>query len=194
MRDAEVWKAFKNDDKQAFEYIYQSNVRQLYNYGMKVCPNGSAVEDCIQELFINFWDQRKKLSDTDNIQFYLIKALRWKIIRAVDAYTKKHKNISNTLSSAHTYIDLPYEDLLINEQIDQEKREKLALALANLPARQKEVIHLVFFKKYSYEQISHIMSMNLRSVYTLAWKALSNLRKSAVVILITTGTLLCMVI
>lgn len=180
VEDAKVWQEFKNDDKEAFEFIYQSNVRQLYNYGMKVTPDSHVVEDCVQELFIDLWDQRKKLANTDHIQFYLVKALRWKIIRTLEKQTRKHKNLVEAFAE-NGEMDLPYEDLLINEQIDRAKKEKLRKALDGLPDRQKEVIHLIFFKKYSYEQISQIMSMNLRSVYTLAWKALSNLRKAILI-------------
>ncbi len=176
--DLLVWRAFKDeDDKEAFELIYQSNVRHLYNYGMKIFHDTDVVEDCIQELFINIWDQRKNLIETNNIQFYLIKALRWKIIRFVDAHNKKLKNISESFSHTELEVVHPYEELLVNEQIDLEKKEKLRAALNSLPNRQKEVIHLIFYKKYSYEEASQIMSMNLRSVYTLAWKAISNLRK-----------------
>ena len=182
--DLLVWRSFKNnDDKGAFELIYQNNIRHLFNYGMKIFHDTDVVEDCIQELFINLWDQRKNLVDTNSIQFYLIKALRWKIIRFVDTHNRKHRSITENFTHTRFEVVHSCEDLLVKEQIDLENREKLQTALNNLPHRQKEVIHLIFYKKYSYEEASQIMSMNLRSVYTLAWKAISNLKKTILLLI-----------
>jgi DNA-directed RNA polymerase specialized sigma24 family protein len=47
-----------------------------------------------------------------------------------------------------------------------------------LPIRQKDVITCLFFEKFTYEDTSKVMELNLRSVYTLAWKAISSLKKS----------------
>lgn len=182
VEDFRVWQAFKNDSKDAFEFIYLSNIRKLFNYGMKVVADTAIVEDSIQELFVDLWHQRKRLAHTDNIQFYLFKALRWKIIRAIESDHKRAKNIAE-FTRGHATMDFPYESLLIGEQITKEKKEKIYRALNDLPSRQKEVIHLIFFKAYSYKQAAEMMSMNLRSVYTLAWKALSSLKKIIMVLL-----------
>ena len=49
-----------------------------------------------------------------------------------------------------------------------------------IPARQREVIHLLFFEGQSYEEIADIMGIHVQSVYTLAWKALTALKKRLV--------------
>ena len=184
--DLKVWQAFKKlDDKKAFEHIYTENIDQLYNYGLKIFQDGHVVEDCIQELFINLWDQRKNLADTDNIHFYLMKALRWKIIKHIDKKHKKLKKIKDNFELLKGEVVLPYEDHLISDQLDMEKRRELRIALNKLPDRQREVIHLIFFRKMSYEEVSEIMFINLKSVYTLAWKALSNLKKTILVLVFT---------
>ena len=183
--DSLIWAAFKNDDREAFELIYQSNVRHLYNYGMKIFHDSELVEDGIQELFIDLWDQRKNLSNTNNIQFYLFKALRWKIIKNLEQLKKQRASLKESKSYLPEEVTLPHEDLLINETITSENRKKIKKALKKLPGRQREVIHLLFYQKYSYDEISQIMSLNLRSVYALAWKALSNLKRSILVILVS---------
>ncbi|MEX2565058.1 MAG: sigma factor-like helix-turn-helix DNA-binding protein, partial [Cyclobacteriaceae bacterium] len=40
-----------------------------------------------------------------------------------------------------------------------------------------EVIHLLYYENCSYEDISKIMGINVQSVYTLAWKAIANLKR-----------------
>ncbi len=71
-----------------------------------------------------------------------------------------------------------HEQLLIEAQHDQELQSRLAHCIDKLPLRQREVIRYIFFDKYSYEKASHLVSISIRSVYTLAWKAIASLRKS----------------
>jgi RNA polymerase sigma factor (sigma-70 family) len=184
-KDYEIWRAFLQGDKDAFAHIYRTNVKKLYNYGMKVSDNSELVEEAIQDLFVELWENRQRLSPTDNINFYLIKALRFKIIRLAER-EKRRKLQLNSLESSYTLEKvMPFEDILIQEQLGEERKAKLFAALEKLPARQKEVLHLLFFEKYSYEEVSKIMDMNLRSVYTLAWKAISSLKKIILCIVFT---------
>src|SRR5690606_12479043 len=69
------------------------------------------------------------------------------------------------------------ESKIIGIQREALVQKKLAMALGELPFRQKEVIQYLFFENFSYEETSILMGINLRSVYTLAWKAIANLKK-----------------
>lgn len=176
-KDCEIWSAFLKGDRAAFAHIYRNNIKKLYNYGMKISENSGLVEEAIQDLFVELWEGRERLSNTDNINFYLIKALRYKIIRLAEKEKRRSMQLHSLESSYIQEKEMPFEENLIQEQLSEERKVKLFAALEKLPARQKEVLHLLFFEKYSYEEVSKIMDMNLRSVYTLAWKAISSLKK-----------------
>ena len=77
----------------------------------------------------------------------------------------------------NTAILLPLENIIIEGQNDSERKENLTKAISKLSERQKEVISLIFYEGFSYEEVSKLIGINLRSTYTLAWKALSSLRK-----------------
>jgi len=70
------------------------------------------------------------------------------------------------------------EAKLVHLNREEEIQQKLSTAMDKLPIRQKEVITCLFFEKFTYEDTSKVMELNLRSVYTLAWKAISSLKKS----------------
>ena len=72
------------------------------------------------------------------------------------------------------------ESELIDIQREKGLQIKLANALDKIPLRQKQAIHLLFFEQLSYEEVSKLMGINLRSVYTIAWKAIANLKKHIV--------------
>src|SRR5690349_5954376 len=73
--------SFKKGDKAAFASIYKEYVRSLLSYGYKVTSNRSLIEDSIQDLFVELWQNRERISETTSIKFYLFQALRYKINR-----------------------------------------------------------------------------------------------------------------
>jgi RNA polymerase sigma factor (sigma-70 family) len=179
--DVALWKAFRQGDRIAFEQIYRTHIRELYRYGIKIHSDEALVKDTIQNLFVELWNRRAALSSTKNIKYYLFKALRFKLYRTLksEAYhgqqQKRHCD-SEVVAS--------YETQLIHFEFQQERRDKLYEALKQLPPRQKEVIHLLFTEELSYEQVAELMTINVASVYTLAWKALSSLKRLIITLLI----------
>ncbi len=53
----------------------------LLNYGRKVTHDVALIEDSIHDLFIELWQSRANLTDTNSIKLYLVRSLRNKINR-----------------------------------------------------------------------------------------------------------------
>lgn len=176
LKDDQIWLSFREGDREAFSFIYIHHLDILFNYGMKVINDRSLVKDSIQELFIDLWKSRQNLSGTDNIRYYLFKVLRRKLIREIKRQRRNtEKYIQNFKGEI---IVISPESELISEEISEHRTAVLKKALGNISLRQQEVLNLLFFENYSYEQVSQLMSINVKSVYTLAWKAFAALRKS----------------
>ena len=79
--ETERWAKFKSGDNDTLSMIYGENSKRLYQYGLKLTPNHSIIEDAIQELFCDLVRNRRNLGDTNNIQFYLIKSFKRKLLR-----------------------------------------------------------------------------------------------------------------
>ena len=176
LADEQVWLAFREGDKEAFSFIYTHYLEILFNYGMKVVNDRSLVKDSIQELFIDLWKSRQNLSGTNQIRYYLFKALRRKLVREA---TKQRLTTEKFLQDFKGELTVnSAENAYISAEISEERKIVLQKALGKISLRQQEVLNLLFFENYSYEQISQVMSINVKSVYTLAWKAFSALKKS----------------
>jgi RNA polymerase sigma factor (sigma-70 family) len=158
-----LWLVLKDGDRKGLEGLYRHFSRQLFQYGLSIHHDHDFVQDCIQEVFIDLWKYHKNLQKADNVKVYLFKSLSHKIFRESKKENKWKKVEINENQEACFFIE--------------SLQKKLAIALGNLPHRQKEVIQYLFFKNFSYEEVSRIMGINLRSVYTLAWKAISSLKK-----------------
>ena len=171
-----LWLVLKDGDRKGLEGLYRHFSRQLFQYGLSIHHDHDFVQDCIQEVFIDLWKYHKNLQKADNVKVYLFKSLSNKIFRESKKENKWKKVEINENQEACFFIE-SIESELIGIQRDEYLQKKLAIALGNLPHRQKEVIQYLFFKNFSYEEVSRIMGINLRSVYTLAWKAISSLKK-----------------
>jgi RNA polymerase sigma factor (sigma-70 family) len=171
------WILLRSGDKMGLEGLYQIFSRDLFRFGLSMIRDQDFVQDCIQEVFIDLWKYHKTLQPANNVKVYLFKSLSRKIAKE-STKVKKWKTVEVKDSNTGNYCIESIESKIINEQIDRDLKEKLASGLENLPERQKEVILYLFFENFSYEQVSKMMGINLRSVYTLAWKAISSLKKS----------------
>lgn len=176
MDDLILWKAFRSGDEKALMTIFDRFTKPMYNYGCKIVGDSESVKDAVQELFIEVWQNRSRLGDTDSIKFYLFKSLRRKLIRAK---AKSQKHLFKNLSIESNEEACPsHEFVLISEQIELEKKEKLISMLNTLTRRQHEAIFLRYFEELNCDQIAAVMELSKQAVYNLIHHALEQLKKS----------------
>ena len=172
--DAKLWNQIKSGERAGMETLYKKYTQELFRLGMSIKGDRSLVKDCIQEVFLKIWQYRHTIKATDNVKLYLFKCLSNKIYKEVGKDKKRCGNLTMDLAENLEIDDV--EDL-DSSQVNLVKRKKLLQILESLPARQHEVIHLLYYENQSYEDTSVIMGINVQSVYTLAWKAIANLKK-----------------
>ncbi len=174
--DLELWNLFKQGDRHAFQVIYLRYLEDLLNYGYHLMPERNMVKDCLHDLFLDLWVRRSHLGGVNHIKYYLFKALTRRIFEQ-KSKTKKNLHWEQSAEQIPGKIVLPFEQKLIEGQDHSINQRRLSQAIARLSDRQKQVIHLLFYEGFSYEEVSSIMNINLRSAYTLAWKAIKVLRR-----------------
>lgn len=171
----EVWQRLKNGDKKALAELYKDHVDILYRYGMKVAGDRSVVEDCIQNLFVTIWEKRANLGDTDSVKNYLLASLR----RSIYKYHSK-KEVSTDPTQPRTEdgsVELSFEQLTIDKEMDEERKEKFQRALKNISSRQREVIYLRYFEDKDYNEICEIMDISYQGARNMLFKALRSLKE-----------------
>ncbi len=173
--DIELWQAFKTGDKEAFSIIYKQNIDDLLSYGYRITSDRQLIRDSIQDLFLNLWQTRMNLNDTDSIRFYLYRSLRNKIIG--DIRKNNHTKIDSTNLFEDIIGALSIEDDLIELEQLSEQLIKLKRAIQKLPKRQQEIIQLRFYHDFSFDEIAEIMKINNQSVRNLLHRAISELRQ-----------------
>ncbi|WP_103866488.1 RNA polymerase sigma factor [Aquimarina sp. I32.4] len=172
--DSILWTKVKLGDLNAFNQLYEKYIDALYEFGIQQTNDTDYVKDCIHDLFLDIYKYRKKLSDVNNVKYYLFKSLKRKINKkfksklTLFSAEEKKNEIKSTYKSA--------EETIIQSENSSEIKKKLSVALTSLSSKQRKGISLKFDEKKSYEEISVIMGISIESVRTLIYRAVKKLR------------------
>lgn len=170
----EVWRSFKNGDKSAFGVLYRTYAVELLNYGNRISSDRALIEDSIQDLFFELWQNRERISETTSVKFYLFKALRYKIHRKM-----KTDGFFNLADIERHYNDLScasHESKLIGLEVQSLQMENLKTLIKQLPKRQQEAINLRYYHNFSNEEVAQIMGVNYQSACNFIFVALRKLK------------------
>jgi len=152
-----------------FQKIYQEYWSRLYVYGFRILRDKSLCEDLIQEIFLSFWKNRKKI-EVQHISSYLFQSLRFQIFkyyRDTKIKTLDIEKFSNIVSINTT------DDLLIL----QDTKMMLSKYLDRLPKRCREIYFLSRFENLSNKEISEKLNISNQTVKNQLTMASKHLQK-----------------
>jgi RNA polymerase sigma factor (sigma-70 family) len=168
------WLLFKQGDQKAFERIYKIYIAELYSYGKKFSLDDNIVEDCIQDMFIDLWNKRKGLGNTDNIKAYLFVTIRRRIIRTL----RKGKIISFMEEVDSFQVELAIDGVLEQAEMDIEQGLKLKKAFNSLTKNQQHILYLKYYQNFNSMEIAEMLKINYQSARNGLNRALIALRKN----------------
>jgi RNA polymerase sigma factor (sigma-70 family) len=172
--DIHLWEQLRNGNKAALAELFERYFTQLYNYGRKICSDEEQVKDCIQDLFLEIWNQNNKMSLL-SVRAYLTKALQYKLIRI----KKKSQLIQTFDGNGEEFFELSHETFVIQNEIDTEKVKQLLTSMQQLPKRQQEIIYLKYFLNLSYEEICSVMNIQYQVARNQISSAIKSLKNRA---------------
>ncbi|MEM8565947.1 MAG: sigma-70 family RNA polymerase sigma factor [Bacteroidota bacterium] len=174
--DREIWSEFKNGDEEAFNHIYRKNTERLFNYAYQYIKNKELIKDCIQNLYIELRNNRKKLPEVTSIKAYLYKAIYWKVKRKLEA-EKKFISASELPDSIFR-VELSFEEKVIDQELDKEIKIRLQNLLSVLTPKQRKALILFYKEDMSYIELAEVMGLkNSKSARKLIYRALFAARK-----------------
>lgn len=173
-KEHEIWENFKAGDKSALSYVYFQHFHSMFQYGIRFKDDPEFIKDCIQDVFLKLIQAGDKLSPTENIRFYLLRALKNAIYKQID----KNKRIE-LVEFVPLKFDAPFilEEELAEKENASNKEVALLNALKQLSDRQREIIYLRYECSMEYEQICDIMQLKSDSARKLLFRAIKSLRE-----------------
>ncbi|MDR0541867.1 MAG: sigma-70 family RNA polymerase sigma factor [Dysgonamonadaceae bacterium] len=169
--ESDLWDEFRLGNRLAFARIYELHIQKLYLYGLKLSTDKGFVMDCIHDLFVELYRNRKTIGATGNIPYYLIRSLRNKMNYHL---ARQHESIEDyPLLSATLSCEQPVDE----QDFTDYKRRCLLSVVNQLSDRQKEIIYLRYFANFSNEEIAGITGINYQSVRNILSRTLKILRE-----------------
>ncbi|WP_017259074.1 RNA polymerase sigma-70 factor [Pedobacter arcticus] len=154
--DNELLISIRNDDRFAFNTIYNQYWSKLYLFAYNILRNREAAEDIVQDIFIQLWQKRADVH-IDNLQNYLYTAVRYQVFRSI----RDGKNRTNLLERFLKFSpQVEIESVLFEKEINQRLDESIAL----LPARCKEIFTLSRKEHLSIKEISKRLEISPKTI------------------------------
>ncbi|MDJ1466632.1 sigma-70 family RNA polymerase sigma factor [Cytophagaceae bacterium DM2B3-1] len=166
-----LWNDFKDGDMEAYAILYRQNFFSMYQYGRKICDNPDLVKDTIQDVFIKIWNNRENLSQTTSIRYYLLTALKRKLLDTLKS-AQMRTEVKGDWSESELQLAADGEDENATEQ-----RDKVLNAINRLSDHQQRLLQLKFYKNLSNQEIADELGITIQSVYNSVFKTLKNLRQ-----------------
>ena len=169
------WEGIRKGNKQALFDLYNNTYFHLVRFGLKITANDELVKDCVTQLFLQLWEKRHRLNPVTQVRAYLFTSLRRLLVDQLEYHAKIETAIER-MGQQEITSELPYEEIIVRVQQDEEMKRRLYHALQQLTPRQKELIDLMFFEGYSYQQIADHTSQTVKTVYNTMYNAIKLLR------------------
>ncbi|MCA0233205.1 MAG: sigma-70 family RNA polymerase sigma factor [Bacteroidetes bacterium] len=175
--DSQLWSQLKNGSEWALGRLVKKYFNPLQNYGCKFVQSEDFVKDCVQEVFIEVWQRRERLSTPVSVRAYLLSSVRKKVLREGfrQRILKDEQHEIDTVLDWHSQ-ELPHEWAIIEQENVELLTQKITILLDKLPKRQREVIYLQFYQNLNRDEIAQIMEVNPQSVSNLVQSALKVFR------------------
>ncbi len=176
--DTQLWVQLKAGSEIALGKLVNKFFNPLQNYGYKFVKDEDFVKDCVQEVFIEIWQRRDKISVPDSVRAYLLSSVRRKVVREGFRQHIIKDDDEREVEGNVNHIDFSPEWSIIEQESLAEISEKVKKSLNKLPKRQSEVLYLQYYQNLSREEIAQIMDINMQSVSNLLQTAFKAFREN----------------
>jgi RNA polymerase sigma factor (sigma-70 family) len=188
--DVQLWKQLKNGCELALGKLVKKYFNPLQNYGYKFVQDEDFVKDCVQEVFIEVWQRRERLTTPDSVRAYLLSSVRKRVLREGFRQQILREETTINLENDWHSVELPYEWAMIEQENVELLTQKVKNMLSQLPKRQREAVYLQFYQNLERDEIAQIMDIHPQSVSNLLQSAFKVFRENWQILYVLIGTVL----
>lgn len=171
----EDWNKFIGEnDLDALSKIYSHFFDQLISYGHKHISNRQIIEDTIQNVFLSFIKYRKNIGNVKCLKGYITSAFRRQLLLEANKQ-KKTLQIDHITEEQFEYYKHPNPEIA-----EEHNKEKTYLIIkdcvSRLTNKQQEIMFLRYECEISYEEISSMLNISVRSCHKSVSRAIQAIR------------------
>lgn len=177
MFDISLLYKLKEGNRQAFNDIFRHYYPRIMAYVATIVEQ-EAAEDIVQDVFLNVWENRKKVYAGEGFHAYLFQSA---YTRCIDYYRKAqsaHKYILQAEAAGwEEYSASLRSDVSVLEEIySKDFYEQLNLLLEQLPVQRREVFILTYMEGLKSKEVAKRLQMPQRTVESHIYLAIKFLK------------------
>lgn len=170
--DQELLALLSVGDAKAFETIYKRYVAELFRFARKTISTKEDCEELVQEVFTSLWERREALRIL-SLKYYLINAVRYKVIRYI-----QHQKVKAKYAEHFKLFEAMFESLEEEDRSPESIQQKMLASIAELPERCQVAIKLRLLENLSNGEIAERMNITKKTVEVYMLRAFDHFRAS----------------
>ena len=161
----------ESDDEVAFGELFQLHYSRLLLFAEAILKNHEAAEEAVEDVFLKLWENRKVLPAINNINYYLLVAVKH---RALDYLEKTKKQAIIGLDD----VEVEFGEIPVNPEnvlISAESVRIIQTIINDLPPRCKLMFRLVKEDGLKYREVADLLNVSIKTVETQISLALNKI-------------------
>lgn len=161
---------FKAGSVDAYKAIFDQYYKPLCSFAKKYVLELAVAEDIIQELLVNFWEQRNKIYLKNSVKSYLFQSARNECLNYL-----KHQSVEEKYRMHVTNVS---SDSFFHDRLEEEEVNRLIYqTIRTLPPRCRQVFELSRFEGKSFDEIAQELSISKNTIKNQLVSALKQIRQ-----------------
>lgn len=159
-------------DLEAFENRILPAKNKLFRFAFRLLGNEDEAKDIVQEVFIRVWNGRDQMAAVQNWEAWCMRITKNLSLDRIRIMTRKQtRPIEESYGLRHESLT-PHESTEIGESM-----QKVTQVIAELPEKQRQVMHLRDVEGYSYQEICEILELDMSQVKVNLFRARNTVRE-----------------
>ena len=177
--DVRLMELVSTGDTGAFEQLVERHQRLVVGTVSRMLGNNSDAEDVAQQVFLRVWKSAKRYEPRAKFTTWLLKITRNLVFNELRRRSR-HPQVPLQAESEEEERPIRDEHAVAPDAslLEQELRQAIDAAIADLPETQRLAVILRRYEDLSYEEIAETLDQSVSAVKSLLFRARTELRSS----------------
>lgn len=145
---------------------------KLYRFAFRLLGNNEEAKDVVQEVMIKVWSGREQLDQVQNLEAWCMRITK---NLSLDRLRQQQRRPTDSLEKG---MHLSHHSLSPAEATEiGERMKRIGELMAELPDKQRQVMHLRDIEGYSYNEICEILEIDMSQVKVNLFRARNAVRE-----------------
>jgi RNA polymerase sigma-70 factor (ECF subfamily) len=160
---------------EAFENRVLPAKNKLFRFALRFLGNEEEAKDVVQEVFIRVWNGRDQMTEVQNWEAWCMRITRNLSLDRIRSMTRKQTQPIEETFNVQNEALTPHESTEAHESM-----QRISQFIAELPEKQRQIIHLRDVEGYSYNEICDIMEIDMNQVKVNLFRARNAVREKLI--------------